>query len=189
MHTDKLHLNKTTWIATTAMLASVVAVLEFGRLPPRLPFPLMPILKFDIVGIPMVVAYNLLGLGSGILTSLVSFAIIATRDPFSGAMKALAESASILGAWIIVRRPQMNLSWKRKGVAVISSVAVRTIVTSAANVLLLPVFMGKFYPTSNAVVAILHLLAAFNIIQGAISVIGGLLICEGIRRRIPVLRN
>ena len=171
------------------MLASVVAVLEFGRLPPRLPFPLMPILKFDIVGIPMIVAYNLLGLESGILTSLVSFAMIATRDPFSGAMKALAESASILGAWVVLRRPQSTLSWKRSGVAVISSIAVRTLVTSVANVLLLPIFLGRFYPTSEAVVAIIHLLAVFNTIQGAISVVGGLLIYEGIKRRIPVLKS
>jgi len=171
------------------MLASVVAVLEFGRLPPRLPFPLMPILKFDIVGIPMIVAYNLLGLESGILTSLVSFAMIATRDPFSGAMKALAESASILGAWVVLRRPQSTLSWKRSGVAVISSIAVRTLVTSVANVLLLPIFLGRFYPTTEAVVAIVHLLAVFNTIQGAISVVGGLLIYEGIKRRIPVLKS
>ncbi|MCJ7770998.1 ECF transporter S component [Candidatus Bathyarchaeota archaeon] len=189
MQTDRLHLNKTTWIATTAMLASVVAVLEFGRLPPRIPFPLMPILKFDIVGIPMIVAYNLLGLGSGILTSIVSFAIIATRDPFSGAMKTLAEAAYILGAWIIMRRPQLNLSWKRKSLAIISSVAVRTIVTTVANVLLLPIFMGRFYPTSEAVMIIIPLLAAFNIMQGAISVIGGLLIYEGIKKRILVLRS
>ncbi len=188
MDTDRLGLNKTTWIATTATLASVVAVLEFGRLPPRIPFPLMPILKFDIVGIPMIVAYNFLGLGSGILTSLVSFVIIATRDPFSGAMKTLAEAASILGVWIIMR-PQMNLSWKRKSLAMISSIAVRTAVTSAANILLLPIFMGKFYPTSEAVMAIIYLLAAFNIIQGAISITGGLLVYEGIRKRIPLLRS
>jgi hypothetical protein len=36
------------WIATTAMLASVIAVLEFGRLLQDF-IPLMPILKFDIV--------------------------------------------------------------------------------------------------------------------------------------------
>jgi hypothetical protein len=104
-------------------------------------------------------------------------------------MKTLAEAASILGAWIIMRGPRLNLSWKRKSLAVISSVAVRTIVTTVANVLLLPIFMGRFYPTSEAVMVIIPLLAAFNIIQGAISVIGGLLIYEGIKKRIPILRS
>jgi hypothetical protein len=49
--------------------------------------------------------------------------------------------------------------------------------------------MGKFYPTSEAVMIIIPLLAAFNIMQGAISVIGGLLIYEGIKKRILVLRS
>jgi len=88
-----------------------------------------------------------------------------------------------------LRKPQPTLSWKRRGVAVISSIAVRIIVTSAANVLLLPIFLGKFYPTTEAVVANIHLMAVFNHIQGAISSMGGLLIHEGIKRRIPVLRS
>jgi len=49
--------------------------------------------------------------------------------------------------------------------------------------------MGKFYPTSEAVMAIIYLLAAFNIIQGVISTAGGFLVYEGIRKRIPLLRS
>jgi riboflavin transporter FmnP len=93
---------KSVIIAGTAILGSVVGILEITR-SLRIPFPLFPTLKFDIVGIPMVIAYLLFGLAPGISTSMVSFALIASRDPFSGAMKALAESVTIVGISLVLR--------------------------------------------------------------------------------------
>jgi len=178
---------KSVLIAGTTVLGSVVAVLEFSRFL-RIPFPLFPVLKFDIVGIPMIIAYSLFGLVPGISTSLVSFAIISSRDPFSGAMKALAESATILGAFLVLRGKNPNSSYKRRVLAIISSVALRVVVMSITNVLLLPVYMPKFYATPEAAIAVLHFIAAFNAIQGIISIAGGFSIYEAITRRIPSLK-
>jgi len=174
-------------IAGTAVLSSAVAVLELTRYL-RIPFPLFPTLKFDVMGIPMVLAYFLFGLVPGISTSLVSFAIIASRDPFSGAMKALAESATILGAFLVLRGKNPNTSYLRKIIGIFSSVALRVMVMSVANVLFLPVYMGRYYANAEAVMPVLGLIATFNAAQGAISIMASFFIYEAIVRRIPSLR-
>jgi riboflavin transporter FmnP len=188
LSSDYLRGRRSVVIAGTAVLSSAVAVLELTRYL-RIPFPLFPTLKFDVMGIPMVLAYFLFGLVPGISTSLVSFAIIASRDPFSGAMKALAESATILGAFLVLRGTNPSTSYLRKVMAVFSSIALRVVVMSVANVLFLPVYMGRYYANAEAVIAVLYLIAAFNAAQGAISIVGSFFIYEAIARRIPSLRH
>src|SRR4030043_963458 len=131
LSSDYLRGRRSVVIAGTAILSSAVAVLELTRYL-RIPFPLFPTLKFDVMGIPMVLAYFLFGLAPGISTSLVSFAIIASRDPFSGFMKTLAESVSIFGAFIILRGRSPVSSYGKKSIAMITSIALRTIVMSVA---------------------------------------------------------
>lgn len=163
----------------TAILGAVVAVLEISRFL-RIPFPLLPFLKFDIVGVPMVVAYLSLGLLSGSATCLVSFAIISFRNPFSGFMKCFAELSTIIGAYILLRG--MRTSRKSKTFAVCSSIISRVVVMAAANVLLYPIFAGY------SVIAFLPLTCLFNAIQGAISIIGGFFIYEAVARRLPSIK-
>jgi hypothetical protein len=60
---------------------------------------------------------------------------------------------------------------------------------SVANVLFLPVYMGRYYANAEAVMPVLNLIAAFNPAQGAISIVGSFFIYEAIVRRIPSLRH
>jgi len=175
---------KSVIVAGTAILGAVVAVLEMSRFL-RTPFPPFPTLKFDIMGIPMVIAYLFFGLVPGIATSFVSFAIISFRSPFSGFMKCLAEIATIVGAYIVLRGKKPMASYKSKAFAISFSIMLRVAVMSIANVLLFPVFYPNF--TTQATIAIIPFISSFNAIQGAISIVGGFLVYEAIMRRIPSL--
>ncbi len=173
-------------VAGTAILGAVVAVLEMSRFL-RIPFPLLPFLKFDVVGIPMFLTYLFFGLLPSVATCLISFAIISFRSPFSGSMKGLAEFATILGAYIILRGKNENASYKTKAFAMVSGTILRVVVMAFANVLFLPVFYPKYYTTQTAIV-ILPLICFFNAIQGVLSVLGGFLVHEAVTRRLPSLR-
>ena len=174
---------KSVLVAGSAILGAVVAVLEVSRFL-RIPFPLLPYLKFDIVGVPMVVAFLSLGLISGAATSFVSLAIISFRDPFSGFMKFIAELSTIIGAYIILRRG-VGASNTIKIFAVFSSIFSRVLVMAAANVFLFPIF--RSIPV-NAIIALLPYTCTFNAIQGAISIFGGLIVHEALIKRLPSLR-
>ena len=90
-------------VAGTSILGAVVAILETSRFL-RIPFPLFPLLKFDVVGIPMVFTYLFFGLPPSVVTCLVSLLIISVRNPFGGIMKCTAELATIVGAFIVLRK-------------------------------------------------------------------------------------
>jgi riboflavin transporter FmnP len=179
---------KSVVVAGTSVLGAFVAVLEMTRFS-RIPFPLFPVLKFDIMGIPMVIAYLFFGLIPGSTTCFVSFAIISLRDPFSGFMKALAELATILGAFLILRGRDPSVSNKRKVFAALSSITLRVVVTDIATVLLFPIFTPNYYATPQAAMAIIPLVSAFNVIQGAISILGGFIVYEAVTRRMPSLKR
>jgi len=179
---------KSVIVAGTAVLGAVVTVLEMTRFA-RFPFPLFPLLKFDVMGIPMVITYLFFGLIPGSATCFVSFAVISFRDPFSGFMKALAELATILGAFLILRGKDPSVSNKRKIFAALSGITLRVVVMAIANILLLPVYMPKFYATPEAAMAIVHFVSAFNMIQGAISILGGFIVYEAVTRRMPSLKK
>jgi len=141
------------------------------------------------MGIPMVITYLFFGLIPGSATCFVSFAIISFRDPFSGFMKTLAELATILGAFLLLRGREPSVSNKRKIFAALSGITLRVVVMAAATVLLFPVFMPKFYATPQAAMAIVHLVSAFNMIQGTISILGGFIVYEAVTRRVPSLKK
>jgi len=172
--------------AGTAILGAVVAVLEMSRFL-RIPFPLFPLLKFDVVGIPMVITYLFFGLLPSVVTCLISVAIISFRSPFSGSMKGLAEFATILGAYLILRGKNPTTSYKIKAFAMASGIFLRVVVMAVANILFLPVFYSKYYTTQTAIM-VLPLICFFNAIQGAISILGGFLVHEAVTRRLPSLR-
>jgi len=179
---------KSVFIAGTALLGAVVAVLDvtFKIAGLKIPFPLLTFLKFDALGIPMLLAYFLFGLLSGVITSGIAFLSITLRsgDAFSGFMKFLAEFVTIAGVFIVLRtRKPTGNRWK--ALAMISGIIVRVIVTAIANVLLLPIFMSGFYKTYTAVPVLV--ISTFNAIQGAVSIAGGFLIYEAVIRRLPSL--
>ncbi|MCJ7631288.1 hypothetical protein MUP77_02635 [Candidatus Bathyarchaeota archaeon] len=64
----------TTTLAGTATLSALVVILDYALKYSNLkiPFPLLPYLKFDFTGIPVVISALLFGLFPGILTSAVA---------------------------------------------------------------------------------------------------------------------
>ncbi len=182
---------KSVFLATTALLGSVVFVLDwtFKIAGLKIPFPLPPLtsLRFDLMGIPMILAYFLFGLPAGIVTSLVAFLSISFRNPSSGFMKFLAEFATIVGVYIVLRARKPT-SDKLKILAMTSGIVLRVALMDLANVLLLPIFMPAFYPTHMAVIVLLPLISLFNMIQGSISVFGGFLLYEAVTQRLPSLK-
>jgi riboflavin transporter FmnP len=181
---------KSVFIAGTTLLGATVVVLDWlsKTFSLKVPFPILVNLKFDVIGIPAVMAYLLFGPLSGVVACLVAFLSISFRNPFSGFMKGLAELATVIGAFLILRVRSPPVLHKRKKIfAGISSVALRVVVMAVANVLLLPVFLSNFY-TTETVIVLLPVLCFFNAIQGTISIAGGFLIYEAIMLRLPSLR-
>jgi len=179
---------KSVFIAGTAILGATVAALDwaFKIAGLKIPFPFFVQLKFDLLGIPMFLAYLLFGFLSGAVTSLIAFLSISFRDPFSGFMKFLAEFATIAGVYLVLRT-QKPSSRKQKVLAGLSGVILRVVVMDIANVSLLPIFT-PYYKTPMAVIIILHWISLFNVVQGAVSVFGGFFIYEAVVLRLPSLR-
>ena len=181
---------KSIFIAGTAILGATVAVLDWLSkiFSLKVPFPLLIVLRFDVIGIPAAMAYFLFGPLSGVIACLVAFLSISFRNPFSGFLKSLAELATIIGAFLILRvRSPPVLHKYTKIFAGISSVALRVVIMAVVNVLLLPVFLSSFY-TTETVIALLPVFCIFNAIQGVISIAGGFLVYEAIMLRLPSLR-
>ncbi len=183
---------RSVFIAGTALLGAVVAVLDvtFKMAGLKIPFPLFTDLKFDVLGIPMLLAYFLFGSLSGIFTCGIAFLSITLRSGqfFSAFMKFLAEFVTMVGVYVVLKARKPSSSEKKwKIFSMISGIALRVAVMDVANVLLLPVFTA-FYKTPAAVIIIVPFISMFNAIQGAVSIFGGYLLYESVIRRLPSLK-
>lgn len=170
---------RSVYIAGTSLFGTLVFVLDwsFKLSGLKIPFPLLPFLRFDLLGIPILLSFFLFGILSGATTSSIAMLSIAFRDPFSGFMKFLAEFSTILGIYLVFRvKGVTNKRWKI--VAIGSGIFFRVLIMSLANVLLLPLFVPT--QTLDAVIVLLPLIGMFNIIQGAISIFGGFLFYEAV---------
>jgi riboflavin transporter FmnP len=184
---------KSVFIAGTALLGAATVVLDvtFKMAGLKIPFPLFVDLKFDALGIPMLLAYFLFGFLSGAITSGIAFMSITLRSGqvFPAFMKFLAEFVTIVGVYVVLRtRKRSMVDKKWKVISMISGVALRVVVMDVANVLLLPIFT-TFYTTPQAVIVIVPFISLFNAIQGAVSVFGGFLLYEAVILRLPSLRT
>lgn len=163
--------NRTVLIAGSALLGALVVVLDysFKYSGLKIRFPWLPFLKFDFTGVPIVLSYLVFGFFSSVFTSAVAlFAIFARSGDFLGAsMKALAEFSTVLGvAFALKFIPKL-----KQFAAFILGILFRCVIMFFANLL--------FFPIS-----ISHLIAAFNIIQGIISISLGFFIFKTIERKI-----
>jgi len=184
---------KSVFAAGTALLGAIVAVLDitFKMAGLKIPFPLFTDLKFDALGIPMLLAYFLFGFLSGAITSGIAFFSITLRSgkAFEAFMKFLAEFVTIVGVYVVLRaRKPSTFEKKWKTLSMISGIVLRVTVMDVANVLLLPMFT-TFYKTPAAVIVIVPFISLFNTIQGAVSVFGGFLLYEAVIRRLPSLKT
>jgi len=172
-------------ITGTAILSALVVVfdyaLKFAGI--KIPFPILPFLKFDLDGIPVVLSLLLYGPYSAVTTCFVALVAILARsgDAFSASMKALAEFATVLGMM-----PFYAISSNRlKELAIIAGIATRVVVMAVATLATWPLL----FKSLDAVVAFLPFSALFNAVAAVISVAGGFILYEALTHRAPALLN
>jgi riboflavin transporter FmnP len=179
---------KSSRLTGTALLAALVIVfdyaLKFSGL--KIPFPWMPMLKFDFTGIPIALSLFMYGLPSALMTSLVAFVGIVARsgDVLSAAMKFAAEFSTILGLALGMKLAERFSPRIQNGSGLTLGVLFRVVAMSFANILVLPIYS---YPMEVAY-GMLPLIAAFNVISGTITILLGAFLYEAIKRRFPIPR-
>jgi riboflavin transporter FmnP len=172
-------------VTGTAILSALVVVfdyaLKFGGV--KIPFPIFPMLKFDLDGIPIVLSLLLYGPYSAVTTCFVALLAILARsgDALSASMKAVAEFATVAGMMPFYAATSSRL----KGLVVIPGAAVRVLVMSVATLAAWPLL----FKSLNAVVTFLPFSILFNAVAAVISIAGGLIIYEALSKRAPTLLN
>jgi len=172
----------------TALLAAMVIVfdyaLKFSGL--KIPFPWMPMLKFDFTGIPIALSLFMFGLPSALTTSLVAFVGIVARsgDILSASMKFIAEFSTVLGLTMGLKLAGRLSSRVQNFSGLSLGIVFRVAAMSIANIFVLPVYG---YPTEVAY-GMLPLIAVFNVVSGAITILLGVFLYEAVKRRFPVPR-
>lgn len=183
---------KSVFIAGTALLGAMVVVLDWGfRIAGlKIPYPLMPELRFDMIGIPIILSMFLFGLASGIITCAIAFISIAFRGPPNAFLKFLAELATLLGVYVFIKIKGSNAlnSSRTKIYATVAGIITRVPIMAVANILLLPLFFSARY-TLDLVIFSSPAIAVFNVLQGTISAFGGFLLYEAVTRRLPSLKQ
>ncbi|MEM2122558.1 MAG: hypothetical protein QXE79_02865 [Candidatus Bathyarchaeia archaeon] len=169
------------WVAGTAALGALAAVfdLAFWAFKVKIPFPIFPRLKFDLDGIPVILALLMYGTSSSVAVSVILFLVISFRDPLSGFMKGLAEVSTALGMALLYNRGFKGA----RILSILSGVALRVSVMTLGNFLVLP---AASILSAEAVSGILPFIAWFNATAGIISTLGGWLIYIELARRIPL---
>jgi riboflavin transporter FmnP len=180
--------SRTARLTGTAILAAMVIVfdytLKYSGL--KIPFPWMPFLKFDFTGIPIVVSLLLYGWPSSAFTSLAGTLgiVIRSGDLIGGAMKGVAEFSTSAGMAVglhVAKRTSLG-DYKAKVLSVVVGLALRIVVMSGWNLIILPAYYGIPY---IAAVGMLYPLGAFNSMQGGISTLLGYALYEAYTRRVP----
>lgn len=179
---------KTTTLAGTATLSALVVVLDYtvkySNL--KIVFPLLPYLRFDFTGIPIVLSGLLFGFVPGMTTSVVaSLAILArSGDVVGSSMKGLAEFSTMLG--LLAGLALFN-RFKAVGSSAVGIFS-RVFVMLVANWMF--VFAGLLSlgsSWSNVPLLWTLLVSLFNVAQGTLTVVGGFSVYEAIKRRAPTL--
>jgi len=165
----------------TSILAALVVVFDYGLKFSglKIPFPWLPLLKFDFTGVPIALSLLLYGLSSGATTSIVACLAILARsgDVVGATMKGIAEFVTVLGMAAGLHLPGR---W-RMVVSVVTGVTLRIAAMSVANLIVLPAYYGMPY---NVAVGLLPMIGVFNSIQGALSVSLGYLLWTAYVRRV-----
>ncbi|MEZ0394125.1 MAG: hypothetical protein ABWK00_03665 [Desulfurococcaceae archaeon] len=138
----------------------------------RIPFPLLPALKFDLSGVPLLVLASL-DLPVVLPSFIIFFAgvLALSGDPIGAAMKALAEAATAL--------PYAALGSRGLALAGAAATAARISTMCLANYYVLPYWMiwagwARSLDVARAyAVAVTPYIALFNAIAGAYTVLLG----------------
>jgi len=97
-------------ISLLAVLSAVAVSLELLRI--EFPFPLAPFLKYDLVGVPLLLLAMISGNRDALLGATVTAVavFIATGDPIGASMKWLAEVATFIPFTIIYGKNRVRAS-------------------------------------------------------------------------------
>jgi riboflavin transporter FmnP len=147
----------------------------------KIPFPMFPTLRFDLDGVPIVLALLMYGPYSAITTCFVAFVAIVARSGLvlNASMKAIAEFGTILGMIPFCKTNPGRFS--RLGI--MSGMSSRVLLMVFANLAVWPLV----FQSADAAIAFIPFLAAFNAIAAAISITGGYLIHRALAKRAPAL--
>jgi riboflavin transporter FmnP len=155
------------------MLSAVAAILEL--VPLEIPFPLFPRLTIDPVGIPIAMAAILYGPSAGIVASGIAGATITLRgNPIGASFKVVAEVSTVVPLALTLYAFKGTLSkggrsaWAIVGLSWAVAVAARVGVMTVDNYIFLQVLL--LLPV-EVVLALLPVVAVFNLIQGIINVV------------------
>ena len=174
----------------TALLAALVVVidyaLKFSGL--KIPFRWMPTMKFDFTGIPITLSLLMYGLPSALTTSVVAFIAIIARsgDVIGASMKFVAEFSTVLWLALGFKLTGRLVPWLRKGLGLSVGILFRVAAMSFANFIVLPAFYG--FPEGVAY-GMLPLIAVFNVAQGTLTILLGILLDEAVKKRFPIPRQ
>jgi len=178
---------RATIVARIAMLSALVVVfdyaMKFSGL--KIPFPWLPFLKFDFTGIPIMLSVLTIGLEAGAATSTIAFLAILVRsgDIVGASMKTLAEFSTVLG-FSLGKKILKGESKLTVALLYILGCATRILTMFLSTI---PVFTLYYGMPLSAALAISPMVAIFNLIHGFLSMFGGNLIYEALKRREPSL--
>lgn len=161
-------------LTATAILAALVVMLDYAGL--KIPFPWMPLLKFDITGVPIALVTLLFGVVSGALTSIIAFLSIVVRSGnYVGAyMKAIAEFSTVIGFGTIKYLPERF----KRVVPIVIAIILRVLFMTVANMYVMPyVYMIPW----EATLSMLPMIGVFNALQGLITTGLGVIIYERLK--------
>ncbi len=177
--------NRTAILTGTAIMAALVIVfdysLKYSGL--KIPFPWYPNLKFDFTGIPIIMSLFMYGFSPAITTSIVAGLGIFMRSGnwISASMKSLAELSTVLGLYMgesVLFKTRIGTNYHAWALGIASRVLIMTVI----NLYVLPNFWGVPW---GATVGLLPLIAAFNIIQGLVTIGLGHFLFQAVKARLP----
>jgi riboflavin transporter FmnP len=176
--------NRTAVLTGTAIMAALVIVFDYtlkysGM---KIPFPWYPNLKFDFTGVPIIMSLFIYGFSPAVTTSIVAGLGIFMRSGnwISASMKFLAELSTVLGLHVgeSVLKARNGTKYGAWALGIVSRVLIMTVV----NLYVLPNFWGVPWA---ATVGLLPMIAAFNIVQGLVTIGLGHFLYQAVKARLP----
>jgi riboflavin transporter FmnP len=177
--------NRTTILTGTAIMAALVIVfdyaLKYSGL--KIPFPWYPNLKFDFTGVPIIMSLFMYGFSPAFTTSLVAGIGIVMRSGnwISASMKFFAELSTVFGLYLgesVFFKDRIGTNYQAWALGIAS----RVLIMTAVNLYVLPNFWRVPW---NVTVGLLPLIAAFNIVQGLVTIGFGYFLFEAVKARLP----
>ncbi|MCS7142808.1 MAG: hypothetical protein NZ920_03320 [Aigarchaeota archaeon] len=195
---------RTTFITTTAVLATIAIVL--GVLPFSFPFPIVPYLRFDLGEIPVFMAFYALGPLASFIAATAYFLVLlvfGSFTPIGPLMKYAALLSTLAGAWVgaMLARNRGMVTFMALGGVVggVLRIAVMTVVNYIVIVILFPEFLGFAIASVQAttslaiptqltgLILVLIFTAIYNALHTILSLVPAAYIIEAVSRRVELM--